>query len=773
VRIKPAVFGVSIVAVPVLVALVALVAALAIPLAYRDRVLPGVQALGIDLGGLPRDQALARLSTRTAELLERRPVLLLDEREIDLPDSAFGDPGSLALGLLDRAVAVGRERPLGELVAVAGAVTGRGTRLALTSGDAGPLRDALAPLAQEVDRPPVDALLVLERRDGERDAVRAVPSEAGRRLDQERTAADLAAAFARESGGAGNRLRVAATFVESPAMLDAAGLEGPRLRLEAALGQPLHVSAGGRTFTVERPGALVSGIEVGTTSGQLEARLALETPEFEALTGSVAGAGEPARDARLEVQGDRVALLPDSPGTTFDREALQLAVGTALAAGDGRIEAPARTVPAAVPAAALAPLQAEANRLVGAPLAITRGDRRWTVERTELARWLVLPRPADAGQGVHLDERLIRAAVQAMATESDRPARDARLEVKDGEVKVVPDEAGEAIDLGATVAKVQATLLTPGAERAVPAVLLPTSASTTVARLEPARLQAARITGAPLTMRYAGKSLVISREALAEMLLVGDTAGSMTPFLSRQKLTEQVQPAADEVGAQLEQAYTRALADWEARDQARAAEAATRTAPAGAEGDQPAPIPAAARPTDDPRPIRQWVDLPNTVAALWAASTTDARTVDLRLAPDSPISAPAAPPISPPGQGKWIAVNVTAQTIVAYEGDWPVFSGRVSTGLPRTPTPVGTFRVFLKLLADDMQGGSYALGDYYYLPKVPYVMYFADGGYAIHGTYWHNNFGNPMSHGCVNLPTDNARWMYEWAPMGTTVVVHR
>ncbi len=110
---------------------------------------------------------------------------------------------------------------------------------------------------------------------------------------------------------------------------------------------------------------------------------------------------------------------------------------------------------------------------------------------------------------------------------------------------------------------------------------------------------------------------------------------------------------------------------------------------------------------------------------------------------------------------------------MAYEGDWPVFSGRVSTGLPRTPTPIGTFRVFTKLVADDMRGGSYAVGDYYYLPRVPWVMYFAAGGYAIHGTYWHSNFGNPMSHGCVNLETDNARWLFDWAPMGTTVTVHR
>jgi lipoprotein-anchoring transpeptidase ErfK/SrfK len=92
--------------------------------------------------------------------------------------------------------------------------------------------------------------------------------------------------------------------------------------------------------------------------------------------------------------------------------------------------------------------------------------------------------------------------------------------------------------------------------------------------------------------------------------------------------------------------------------------------------------------------------------------------------------------------------------------------------LPRTPTPVGTFSVFTKLVADDMRGGSYATGDAYFLPKVPYVMYFAAGGYAIHGTYWHNNFGRRMSHGCVNANKAAAAWLYNWAPVGTPVKVH-
>jgi lipoprotein-anchoring transpeptidase ErfK/SrfK len=110
-------------------------------------------------------------------------------------------------------------------------------------------------------------------------------------------------------------------------------------------------------------------------------------------------------------------------------------------------------------------------------------------------------------------------------------------------------------------------------------------------------------------------------------------------------------------------------------------------------------------------------------------------------------------------------VDLGAQRVTAYEGGTPVRSTLVSTGLPRTPTPTGRYRIYVKYASDDMGGPGY------YLPDVPYTMYFYRG-YSIHGTYWHSNFGRPMSHGCVNLPTSEARWFYNWASVGTPVNVH-
>lgn len=121
-------------------------------------------------------------------------------------------------------------------------------------------------------------------------------------------------------------------------------------------------------------------------------------------------------------------------------------------------------------------------------------------------------------------------------------------------------------------------------------------------------------------------------------------------------------------------------------------------------------------------------------------------------------------PIPSTNAGKAIVVSVSEQRIYAYENGEMIRSHIVSTGLPATPTVLGDFKVYLRYVADDMQGEDY------FLPQVPYTMYFYQG-YAIHGTYWHNSFGRPMSHGCVNLPVEEAQWFFEWAEMGTPVRV--
>jgi len=139
-----------------------------------------------------------------------------------------------------------------------------------------------------------------------------------------------------------------------------------------------------------------------------------------------------------------------------------------------------------------------------------------------------------------------------------------------------------------------------------------------------------------------------------------------------------------------------------------------------------------------------------------------------------------------PGR-KWIEVSIGMQQMWAYQGSTVITTSLVSTGLAPNLTSTGTYYIRSKTpkqtmkgftddtgevvsTGDDAQGGDGLSA--YDVPDVPDVMYFSLSGEALHGTYWHNNFGNPMSHGCVNQPLDVAHFMYGWAPLGTMVWIH-
>lgn len=110
---------------------------------------------------------------------------------------------------------------------------------------------------------------------------------------------------------------------------------------------------------------------------------------------------------------------------------------------------------------------------------------------------------------------------------------------------------------------------------------------------------------------------------------------------------------------------------------------------------------------------------------------------------------------------KWIEVDLSDQKLIAHQGDDIFVESLISSGLFGR-TPVGEYRIWYKIRATKMEGGSKLNNTYYYLPNVPYSMFF-QGDFGIHGTYWHQNFGEPMSHGCVNTPTPVAEKLFYWA----------
>ena len=177
-------------------------------------------------------------------------------------------------------------------------------------------------------------------------------------------------------------------------------------------------------------------------------------------------------------------------------------------------------------------------------------------------------------------------------------------------------------------------------------------------------------------------------------------------------------------------------------------------------------------PTDLPTQLAISIDtaipsvVPNPPGSITLQYVPDTLSSGLPTSIPQPTFAPLAQgPAVAPGGTRWIDVDLSKQTVYAYEGNSIVNTFLVSTGTALHPTVTGQYHIYVKLLATNMTGPGY------FLPNVPFTMYFYKG-YGLHGTYWHHNFGHPMSHGCVNLRTSDAQWLFDWASVGTLVNVH-
>ncbi len=199
------------------------------------------------------------------------------------------------------------------------------------------------------------------------------------------------------------------------------------------------------------------------------------------------------------------------------------------------------------------------------------------------------------------------------------------------------------------------------------------------------------------------------------------------------------------------------------------------SAPAGSNAVLPSATLAA--PTDAPTTAPTATAVPTDAATATPSVTETPGVMSMQIVADTPTSQYVPPTSSASGSSaplpaaaassgsRWIDVDLTNQRVYAYEGNTVVNSFLVSTGTWQHPTVTGQYNIYVKYRSAPMSGPGY------YLPNVPYIMYFYKG-YGLHGTYWHHNFGTPMSHGCVNLQTDEAGWLYNWASVGTLVNIH-
>ena len=170
--------------------------------------------------------------------------------------------------------------------------------------------------------------------------------------------------------------------------------------------------------------------------------------------------------------------------------------------------------------------------------------------------------------------------------------------------------------------------------------------------------------------------------------------------------------------------------------------------------DTPAPT-LDGTPTQAPtrEPSATATDIPTEAPTVAPTATETSGSMVMEIVADTPTNVPPTPGITVGDGVRWIDVDLTNQMVYAYEGQTVVNSFVVSTGTWLTPTVTGKHKIYVKVRMQDMRGPGYHLRD------VPYVMFF-HGDYGLHGTYWHNNFGTPMSRGCVNLRTDDAAWLF-------------
>lgn len=141
------------------------------------------------------------------------------------------------------------------------------------------------------------------------------------------------------------------------------------------------------------------------------------------------------------------------------------------------------------------------------------------------------------------------------------------------------------------------------------------------------------------------------------------------------------------------------------------------------------------------------------------------RTAAIVIGPSDPRVTILPTPPSPKPTGKVIAVNVTTQQLFAYEDGALKFWTHVSTGTRGYETPTGEWKIYNKTPIQWMIGQGYAL------PNVKWVMPY-NGDYTLHTAYWHTDFGKPKSHGCTNMSERDAKWLYDWAEIGTPVVIY-
>ena len=322
-----------------------------------------------------------------------------------------------------------------------------------------------------------------------------------------------------------------------------------------------------------------------------------------------------------------------------------------------------------------------------------------------------------------------------------------------------------------------------------PAVSPPTSVAPSVARPR----TAVRLRPKARPRKRQGLSVLFISGFLTFCVAGVLLAGVMTPYYSR--ISSGEMPLWMMQAPVVQEFATYVPVDFQATIEQIAAATQTALITPAIQESETATLEPTLAPTETPTPLPSETPLPTSTETPLPTPTETPTPVPTETATATPLPPTLVPPTNPPPtlapqptkkpkkknqnlaapgprpagiqlRDNWVDVDLSAQTVFAMTGDQVARSFVVSTGRWPYLTVTGVFKIYVKYRSASMTGSDYNL------PNVPYVMYFHEG-YGLHGTYWHNNFGTPMSHGCVNLRTSDAAWLYEFASVGTLVSVHQ
>lgn len=389
---------------------------------------------------------------------------------------------------------------------------------------------------------------------------------------------------------------------------------------------------------------------------------------------------------------------------------------------------------------------------------IGREGKFWTDSKKQI-KSLIL------GQKIKIDydlqEDKFDEYLKNIAAGVDKPSVNPILIIKDGTIEIIPGKNGYSLSINQLKKEIR-NILENFQNKEIALTLENTSFKIKPEDLSNARNQALAMLSSPIILKYDNKVFTIDKDKIAAWIKFQeieledenskiDSLGLQNRLildaqLDEQKLREFVENLASKINV---------LPQPKKVMQSGGREVVLRQGRDGKKLNAEKIISDIKERIEKTSPSEREFDLP--------VDTEEAKVVKVY---------PSSYGIIPQSDEKYIDVSLSQQVLTCFEGGKAQFSTLISSGISKYSTPRGTFHIYAKSALTRMRF-QYGPGhpDNYDLPNVPYAMFFS-GDFSLHGTYWHSNFGTPMSHGCVNLPTSAAAWVWNWAPKGTKVVVY-